>query len=115
MRTTRGPTMRQPHRLRTIRVLIAAITVLAGAPLSSAHAWTYNVIYSFCGVANCANGASPQGDLLRDASGNLYGTAGQGGAAGGGAVFRLSRNGDSWTEDVLYSFCSKANCADGVA
>ena len=83
--------------------------MLAAAP---AQAWTYKVIYDFCGVTNCTNGAYPAG-LLMDAAGNLYGTTAQGGAYNRGAVFELTPNGGSWTEQVLYSFCRRSGCPDG--
>ncbi len=70
------------------------------------------VLYSFCSVANCADGAFPNGGLVRDAAGNLYGTTSLGGNAGEccGTVFKVDPAGN---ETVLYSFCSVANCADG--
>jgi uncharacterized repeat protein (TIGR03803 family) len=46
-------------------------------------------------------GASPYGGLVRDAAGNLYGTAGYGGSSGNGLVFKLSNNGK---ETVLHNF-----------
>jgi uncharacterized repeat protein (TIGR03803 family) len=71
----------------------------------------YEVLYSFCSAANCADGYSPAAGLIQDAAGNLYGTDVYGGANGGGAVFKLDSTGD---ETVLYSFCSVANCTDGL-
>ena len=75
-------------------------------------------IYNFCSAPNCTDGAFPTGGLLRDASGNLYGTASRGGAnvsanngAGGGVVFKLDPTG---AYSVLYDFCSAANCTDGI-
>jgi uncharacterized repeat protein (TIGR03803 family) len=70
------------------------------------------VLYSFCSVANCADGFLPNGGLVRDAPGNLYGTTALGGNAGEccGTVFKLDTTGK---ETVLYKFCSVANCADG--
>jgi len=56
------------------------------------------ILYSFTGGAD---GANPIGALVRDASGNLYGTTNAGGANGVGAVFELSKGG---TETVLHSF-----------
>jgi uncharacterized repeat protein (TIGR03803 family) len=52
--------------------------------------------------------------VIFDSAGNLYGTTGLGGAYGSGVVFELSPAGASWTETVLYSFCSAPNCADGA-
>jgi uncharacterized repeat protein (TIGR03803 family) len=56
------------------------------------------VLHSF---TDSPDGANPQGRLLRDATGNLYGTTALGGASGNGTVFKLDTNG---TETVLYSF-----------
>jgi uncharacterized repeat protein (TIGR03803 family) len=67
--------------------------------------WTEHVLHTFSG----ADGACPQGGLIFDALGNLYGTTSNGGGGncdfGCGTVFRLTPNGDgSWTESVLHSF-----------
>ena len=57
--------------------------------------WTETVLYSFCvqGGSNCTDGSFPAADLIRDASGHLYGTTSEGGAnsvaCGGGTVFEL--------------------------
>lgn len=74
-----------------------------------------HVIYSFCeSGSTCADGWEPSGDLLFDAAGHLYGETFFGGSGGGGTVFALSPGGKkNWTESLLYSFCSAANCSDG--
>ena len=56
------------------------------------------VLHSFGSGADAAN---PNGSLLRDGAGNLYGTSRFGGTAGKGAVFKLDSSGH---ESVLYSF-----------
>jgi uncharacterized repeat protein (TIGR03803 family) len=56
------------------------------------------VLYSFTGGAD---GASPQASVIRDSSGNLYGTTVGGGTAGSGVVFKLDTTG---RESVLHSF-----------
>ena len=56
------------------------------------------VLYSFKGGAD---GNTPNGDLLLDPVGNLYGTTSQGGASNFGTVFKIDHNG---SETVLYSF-----------
>ena len=82
------------------------------------------VLYSFCAAANCADGASPQGLLLFDKAGNLYGATSYGGSNcqqagshGCGLVFELvpSQNGE-WIENVLYNFCVNdvLKCPDGA-
>jgi uncharacterized repeat protein (TIGR03803 family) len=85
--------------------------------LLSTAAWGSSeaVLYNFCQMSNCADGGGPNGPLVFDAAGNLYGTTTYGGAApnGGGTVFELSPSQGSWTETVLYSFCSQPSCADG--
>ncbi len=48
------------------------------------------VLYSFCSQSGCADGANPLGALLEDASGNLYGTAENGGSNGYGVVFKIT-------------------------
>jgi uncharacterized repeat protein (TIGR03803 family) len=60
---------------------------------------TGTVLHSFSGSPS--DGASPQSDLIRDSSGNLYGTTNQGGAASAGTVFEITASG---AESLLYSF-----------
>jgi uncharacterized repeat protein (TIGR03803 family) len=73
------------------------------------------VLHSFSG----GDGGGPSSILIADAAGNLYGTTQGGGnrecgGTGCGVVFELSPNSDgSWTETVLYVFCSLTNCTDG--
>jgi uncharacterized repeat protein (TIGR03803 family) len=82
--------------------------------------WKESVLYSFCRLTDCTDGASPGASLIFDTAGNLYGTTAGGGdpaclnGFGCGVVFRLAPHSDgSWTESVLYSFCSLTKCADG--
>jgi len=70
----------------------------------------FSVLYSFSGDG----GANPQGRLLLDAKGNLYGAAGGGGQSpscpgpeyeqGCGTIFELARGAGTWNETVLYNF-----------
>jgi len=57
------------------------------------------VLYSF-GASN-SDGAEPEGGLLLDSAGNLFGTTSLGGTAGAGTIFKLDPSGH---ETVLYSF-----------
>ena len=61
------------------------------------------VVYSFAGGAD---GATPYAGLVRDATGNLYGTTRAGGASNFGTVFKLDTTG---TETVLYTFTGGAD------
>jgi uncharacterized repeat protein (TIGR03803 family) len=80
--------------------------------------YTKTVLYNFCSQTYCTDGASPYAGLIEDASRNLYGTTYNGGANGGGTVFKLTPSGNGYTESVLYDFCSQsqgsAACTDGV-
>jgi uncharacterized repeat protein (TIGR03803 family) len=76
--------------------------------------WNETVLYSFCKLANCADGDYPTAGLIFDAAGNLYGTTSEGGAYGNGTVFQLALTDGTWNETVLYDFCSTANCTDGA-
>jgi uncharacterized repeat protein (TIGR03803 family) len=85
-------------------------------PASANGVWTPQVLYNFCRLQNCADGENPQAGLTFDAAGNLYGTTSLGGNGGGGTIFKLmppASSGGSWTESVLYNFCTQQNCADG--
>ena len=56
------------------------------------------VLYNFTGGAD---GGYPEAGVIRDSTGNFYGTTASGGAAGLGTVFKLDPSGQ---ETVLYSF-----------
>ncbi len=103
------------------RISVPARVILLGVfttLLLSTAAWgtaTEVVLYNFCQTGGwyCTDGSMPNGELIFDAAGNLYGTTTSGGANGGGVVFELSPSQDGWTETVLYSFCAQASCTDG--
>jgi uncharacterized repeat protein (TIGR03803 family) len=73
--------------------------------------WRYLILYSFTGGAD---GDRPQGLVILDQSGDIYGTTGAGGAAVMGVVYRLTPNQGSqgWTQMVLYSF--QGGISDGA-
>ncbi len=84
-------------RIRWTSFAAAMVMTAFLAPLALSQ--TYKVLHTFTGGTD---GASPGWVLLvRDSSGNLYGTAGRGGAYTYGNVFKLNKNGK---ETVLYSF-----------
>jgi uncharacterized repeat protein (TIGR03803 family) len=70
----------------------------AGIVFKLTAAGVETVLHTFTGTPD---GAGPQGGLILDKAGNLYGTAAGGGANGGGNIFRISPDG---TETVLYNF-----------
>jgi len=68
--------------------------------------WKKELLYAFPGGND---GAGPDGTLIFDEQGALYGTTYSGGG-GYGTVFRLSRGSSGkWTEQVLYSFLGYQN------
>jgi uncharacterized repeat protein (TIGR03803 family) len=67
----------------------------------SGGTWTEAVLYQFQGLSD---GAFPNGGVIFDASGNLYGTTCCGGAHNSGTVFKLTSSGSGWTESLLYTF-----------
>ncbi len=74
-----------------------------------ASSWTLTTIHTF---GKFVDGRNPTGSVIFDASGNLYGTTGQGGTHDSGAVFEVSPSPTGWTESVLYSFDYQAG--DGI-
>ena len=77
----------------------------------SGTGYTENVLYSFCSLSRCADGANPRAGLIEGKNGALYGTTMQGGSSSSctsgtkcGTVFKLTRQEKSYTERVLWSF-----------
>lgn len=71
-------------------------------------------LYTFCRKFQCRDGEKPFGSLVVDTLGNLYGTAGGGGAGRDGLVFKLSPSeAGKWSETILYEFCHSFGCPDG--
>lgn len=72
--------------------------------------WTETVLYSFKGNPFGAyqdgpvDGAYPEGNLVFDSAGNLYGTTSAGGRYNLGTVFELTPTSSGWQEKVLYFF-----------
>ena len=65
------------------------------------------VLHTFCSADHCADGATPQGALVMDAAGNLFGAALNGGKDKGGVVYKLEPDGKL---HVLHSFCGTKAC-----
>jgi uncharacterized repeat protein (TIGR03803 family) len=74
----------------------------AGAVFRLTPDGTETVLYSFCSLADCADGDGPYNGVIMDRSGNLYGTTISGGTSCGcGTVFEVTPGG---TETLLYAF-----------
>jgi uncharacterized repeat protein (TIGR03803 family) len=79
-------------------------------PASGESAWTEIALHYF----NGADGRVPQGGVILDGMGNLYGATTQGGDSNAGVVYELSPPGTgktTWTETTLHAF----DIADGQA
>jgi len=86
---------------------VAALFFVLAGPASA----KLQTLYSFCARDHCKDGAQP-GALLRDASGNIFGTAGGGAHHGKGIVFELV-GGKRYR--IIHTFCERRNCSDGAA
>jgi hypothetical protein len=103
--------------LSSVTPAILLAVVIFASTLSSAE-WNEKVLYGFQGGTD---GQLPVGSVVFDSAGNLYGATTQGGAtncsplADCGTVFQLTpppKQGDPWTETVLYTF-KGAKYSDG--
>jgi uncharacterized repeat protein (TIGR03803 family) len=63
--------------------------------------WSETVLHSF---QNSTDGSSPNGAVVMDTAGNLYGVTAFGGPNNGGTVWELSLSNGNWTFSVLYAF-----------
>jgi uncharacterized repeat protein (TIGR03803 family) len=67
--------------------------------------WVHTVLYSFTGSAD---GGEPYKGVTLGPDGSLYGTAvtgGSGSCEGGcGVTYKLTKNGDTWTQTVIHAF-----------
>jgi uncharacterized repeat protein (TIGR03803 family) len=72
-------------------------------PKTKTGLWKYKVLYRFLGPRH-NDGQYPNGDLVFDAAGNLFGTTLEGGSKFWGTVFELTPGPTGWTEKVLYNF-----------
>jgi hypothetical protein len=81
-------------------------------PAHSGAPWTHTLLYRF---SNVAQGYGPYYPLVRDAKGNLYGTAANSYSCPGGfqcgLIFEISppAGKGAWTETVIHSFVGGAN------
>jgi uncharacterized repeat protein (TIGR03803 family) len=79
---------------------------------NSRGTWILTTLHSFTGDGG--DGAYPNGNLMFDSKGNMYGTTQAGGPPFyGGTVFEMSPGSGGWTLNLLYSFCAQYHCPDG--
>jgi len=80
---------------------------LAGVAFKISSAGQETVLYNFCALTSCDDGANPEAGLIRDSQDNLYGTTMNGGTAdqygdpGVGTIFKLT---PANQESVLYGY-----------
>ena len=77
--------------------------------------WTETVIHNFTGGSD---GSAPQGVLVFDSAGNLYGSTIAGGEGTHGVVYELSPAEGSWNISILHAFIGGSDGSgpeDGVA
>jgi len=71
--------------------------------------WAHSLLYNF---TDGSDGGYPDGDLVFDQAGNIYGTTARGGSGGDGTVFELDTLGN---ETVLHSFSGGADGSEPAA
>ena len=75
----------------------------------SGSGWSEQSIYSFLGGVN---GYAPQGGVVLDSAGNVYGGTVGGGTQFGGVAYELTPNNDgSWTYSILANFNGSINAS----
>lgn len=63
--------------------------------------WAQKLLHQFSGSPD---GQYPGGPLVWDQIGNIYGTTGSGGLSNLGTVYEMTKLGNNWTENPIYSF-----------
>jgi uncharacterized repeat protein (TIGR03803 family) len=82
-----------------------------GTVFKAVAAGNETVLHSFTGgVVGGTDGATPNGGVVRDSAGNLYGATLAGGPQNAGIVFKVDATGN---ETILYSFTGGNGGADG--
>jgi uncharacterized repeat protein (TIGR03803 family) len=76
-----------------------------GTVFSLSPKGNFKLLYSFCSLANCADGDFPFYPPILDNDGNLYGATFTGGNEGGGLLWEVTSSG---TYKVLRNFCHKS-------
>jgi uncharacterized repeat protein (TIGR03803 family) len=88
------------------------LTPPVNACTSALCPWNGSLLYAFSGGSD---GATPlYGDITFDQSGNMYGTTSLGGN-GVGVVYEMTRSGNQWTEQPIYTFVGSPDGATPYA
>ena len=99
--------------LRRLSFRLASAFLLFLALVASTQGQQKKILFNFNSGPHAAGGNLPEAGLIRDAAGNLYGTASEGGSGSGGlcnelngcgTVFELSEKNGTWTQTVLHNF-----------
>src|ERR1051326_802199 len=107
-----------------MRAIVYAIGIVIISQLSFAQS-QYKLAYDFGTTNGIEDGIGPNGGLVFDRDGNIYGTTRGGGnnitpcggdPTGCGTVFELSPVGNgTWAETIIHRFCDDAPvCSDGL-
>jgi len=103
--------------LGSLVLLVVCTTAAVAQPAKE------SVLYAFGTNGRTNDGSNPNGALIFDSAGNIYGTTASGGtnctqnSLRCGTLFELSPSSEGgWSETVLYSFCQSGypNCVDGA-
>jgi uncharacterized repeat protein (TIGR03803 family) len=77
-------------------------TLYKFVPAANGQLATESILYSF--GASTTTGSYPNGNLVFDVGGDIYGVTNGGGANGDGVVYMLAPAKTSWTESILFAF-----------
>jgi uncharacterized repeat protein (TIGR03803 family) len=91
--------MFQAHNLKFPVLISAAVAALFCASTQNAEAAKSQILYSFAGP----DGSQPNGDLVTDSAGNIYGVTGSGGGSSEGVAYQITPGG---TQTLLHAFNS---------
>ena len=106
-------------KLPHARNAVPAILILIALSTTAAWAQTYKVLHQF--NPHNGDGYFPEGGVVFDHQGNLYGTTTDGGlqtclAQGCGAVWQLTPNPNgSWTENLIHRFDGSDGAAPAIS
>lgn len=98
-------------RAATVGLALAIVFVITVVARQAAQAQTLNVIHTFTGAGD---GANPEGGVILDRAGDLYGTA-FGGGVGYGIVYEITQSGSGWIVTPIYTFKGGNDGASPVA